>query len=94
MNKATLLSAMLLGSFLLIPAGAWADSNQKDAAVAGKTPAPTAGCVQGTGSKIPHKASPCANPGRSYSDEEIKKTGMTSAGDALRMVDPAITVTR
>jgi hypothetical protein len=92
MNKATLLSAMLLGSILLHPVAARADSDQKDGAVAAKTPAPPAGCVQGTGSRIPEKAGQCAGVGRSYSGEELKRTGQTSPGDALSMLDPAITV--
>jgi hypothetical protein len=92
MNKVTLLSAIVLGSVLLNPAGARADSGQNDGAAAAKAPAPPAGCVQGTGSMIPHKAGQCAGFGRSYSEEDLRKTGKTSAGDALRMLDPAITV--
>jgi len=49
------------------------------------------GCV--TGSRIP-SSEPCAAAGRAYSDKDIQTTGATTAGDALRLLDPSITVSR
>ena len=49
------------------------------------------GCV--TGTRIP-SSEPCTSPGRAYSDTEIQNTGATTAGDALRLLDPSITVSR
>jgi hypothetical protein len=94
MNTVTLLSAMLLGSMLLNPGAARADPNQNNGAVAATVPSPPPGCIQGTGSLIPQKTARCAAFGRSYSGEDLRKTGTTSLGDALRMLDPAITVRR
>ncbi len=60
-------------------------------------PQPTAaarndrGCV--TGTRIP-SSEPCASPGRAYSDTDIQTTGATTVGDALRLLDPSITVSR
>jgi hypothetical protein len=67
------------------------------ASTAGNTPAkpvaaaPPAGCVSDTGSRI---AAPgdCAGFGRSYSQEDIKRTGQPTAGGALGLLDPTVTV--
>jgi hypothetical protein len=44
----------------------------------------------GTGSHIPDHCS--ANPVRSYSEEDVQRTGQTDVAQALQMLDPAITV--
>jgi hypothetical protein len=49
------------------------------------------GCV--TGSRIP-SSEPCASFGRAYSDTDIRNTGATTAAEALRLLDPSITVSR
>ena len=49
------------------------------------------GCV--TGTRIP-SSEPCTSPVRAYSDTEVQNTGATTAGDALRLLDPSITVSR
>ncbi len=46
----------------------------------------TGGLVSGT--------SKCRGFGRSYSAADIQRTGTTSAGDALAILDPSITVHR
>jgi hypothetical protein len=48
-------------------------------------------CV--TGTRI-SSSEPCASPGRVYSDKDIQNTGATTAADALRLLDPSITVRR
>jgi len=46
-----------------------------------------------TGSHLPAKSNECgASPGRTYSEEDIQRTGQTNVGDALGMLDPSITV--
>jgi hypothetical protein len=50
-------------------------------------------CLTATGSLIA-ETSKCRGIGRSYSSEDIKSTGATSAGDALAVLDPSITVHR
>jgi len=47
-------------------------------------------CLTETGSRIP--GAKCRGYGRSYSNEDIERTGQTSAADALALVDPSITV--
>lgn len=48
-------------------------------------------CLRSTGSLIPAKPGQCLPvPGRSYSGEELRRTGATHTGDALRMLDPGI----
>jgi hypothetical protein len=67
------------------------------ASTSGHTPgksaaaAPPPGCVSDTGSRI---AAPgdCAGFGRSYSQEDMQRTGRTTAGGALSLLDPAFTV--
>ena len=49
------------------------------------------GCV--TGSRIP-SSEPCAAFGRAYSDKDIQNTGAATAAEALRLLDPSITVRR
>jgi hypothetical protein len=51
-----------------------------------------AGCVSGTGSRIPAPPGNCAGFGNVYSQEDLKRTGQTTAGDALGLLDPTITV--
>jgi hypothetical protein len=48
-------------------------------------------CLTATGSQVTG-ASKCRGFGRSYSSEDIARTGSTSAGDALALLDPSITV--
>jgi outer membrane cobalamin receptor len=48
-------------------------------------------CV--TGTRI-SSSEPCASPGRVYSDKDIENTGATTAAEALRLLDPSITVRR
>jgi hypothetical protein len=48
-------------------------------------------CV--TGTRI-SSSEPCASAGRVYTDKDIQGTGATTAADALRLLDPSITVSR
>jgi hypothetical protein len=39
------------------------------------------------------RAGECSSaPGRTYSDEDMERTGQTNVGDALQLLDPSITV--
>jgi hypothetical protein len=53
-----------------------------------------AGCVSDTGSLIPARPGNCAGFGTTYTQEDIRHTGETTAGGALRLLDPTVTVTR
>ncbi|WP_114238643.1 hypothetical protein [Dyella sp. C9] len=48
-------------------------------------------CIQSTGSLIPAKPGSCLPvPGRSYSRDDLLKTGQPNLGPALRDLDPSI----
>jgi hypothetical protein len=66
------------------------NANSKPAAAVVKDPS----CLTDTGSRISGGPSKCRGFGRSYSNEDIERTGQTSAADALALVDPSITVHR
>jgi hypothetical protein len=55
-------------------------------------PARTPGCVPDTATRIPVKEHDCAGFGRTYTREDIERTGATYAGQALRLLDPALQV--
>ncbi len=55
--------------------------------------AATEHCVVRSASRIPTPAGGCSiTPGRVYSQQDVERTGQTSVGDALGMLDPSITV--
>jgi hypothetical protein len=62
------------------------------------TPPPTAAvrssaCLTSTGSRIPASpGSPCTAYGQSYSKTDIDRTGETTVGGALTLLDPSITI--
>jgi len=49
-------------------------------------------CLSQTGSRIAGNDANCRAIGRSYSSDDINRTGSTTAGEALRLLDPSITV--
>lgn len=49
-------------------------------------------CVRSTGTRITLKDDECANvPGRTYSKEDLDRTGAITPAEALRRLDPSIT---
>lgn len=54
--------------------------------------APPSPCLKDTGSRLPATGETCI-PGRSYSKSDIDETGATTAGGALRLLDPSVTIT-
>jgi hypothetical protein len=49
-------------------------------------------CLKDTGTRIPAGSSECSAIGRSYSSDEMRRTGATTTGGALQLLDPSITV--
>lgn len=49
-------------------------------------------CLKDTGTRIPASGKDCSVIGRSYSSEEMSRTGATTTGGALQLLDPSITV--
>ena len=89
MLKSTIVAACLLGCVAFSANVASAD-DAKPAAPQAKPATPKAGCTRDTGTRIPRKDG-CAGVGRSYSQDDISRTGQPSAGGALHLMDPSIT---
>jgi hypothetical protein len=51
-------------------------------------------CVDAaSGSRLPSQHGKCGSSAvRSYSQDDVQRTGQTDVGDALRMLDPAVSV--
>jgi hypothetical protein len=54
---------------------------------------PPVGCVSNTATRIPMSPAECAAFGRAWTDQDIKTTGATNSAQALRLLDPSVTVT-
>ena len=50
------------------------------------------GCVNKTASRLPSSSDDCAGFGNSHASDAIKSTGQPRAQDALRLLDPTVTV--
>jgi uncharacterized low-complexity protein len=83
-----------LAGALILAACAAGTADLKPGSNASKTAAQNPGCLSQTGSRITSTGTQCSAFGRSYSNEDIQRTGATTADDALRLMDPAITVHR
>ena len=53
---------------------------------------PPAGCIAATATRIPVSPKDCAAFGRVWTYEDIRSTGATDAAQALRQLDPTVTV--
>jgi hypothetical protein len=89
-----MLKKILLGACLVLPLAACTTPSAtreppKGAALA---PAPTPGCVADTASRIPVKEGDCAGFGRTYTQQDIQRTGQPDTAQALRLLDPSLTV--
>lgn len=80
----------VLGTVLAL--GACATPRSTPVATAGPAPVEKIGCSAGTGSRLPPGDGRCGEAQRSYSSEDIRRTGSVDAGDALQLLDPSITV--
>ncbi len=48
-------------------------------------------CIKSTGSRIPARPGEClSEPGHSWSRDDVESTGKTTAGGALRQMDPLL----
>jgi hypothetical protein len=83
----TILAALVLFGCAATPP----NPNSKPATTAA---AKDSSCITQTGSKISSGKPNCMTFGRSYSSEDIDRTGATSAGSALAILDPSLTVHR
>jgi hypothetical protein len=79
-------------AILILAACAARTADVKPSAQTSASLAPNPACLSQTGSRIARNDAHCSAFGRSYSNEDIDRTGSTTAGDALRLLDPGLTV--
>jgi hypothetical protein len=83
--------AIAIATALLLAACAATTSNVKPSTISAAG-AQNPACLSQTGSRIPGDRGDCLAFGRSYSSDDIDTTGKVNVGDALRVLDPSITV--
>jgi hypothetical protein len=83
-----------IGSALILAACTATSADVKPKAAASGAVAQNPACLTQTGSRITSNNTNCSAFGRSYSSDDINGTGSTTADEALRLMDPSITVHR
>jgi hypothetical protein len=83
-------SAIAIALILAACAATTADVKPKAAAPGALAQNPA--CLSQTGSRIAGNDGKCSAIGRSYSSDDINRTGSTTAGEALQLLDPSITI--
>ena len=86
-HLAAALAAGILASFAAI--GADAPPQPEKHSAAAENPS----CLTHTGSRIGGKGK-CRGSGRSYTSDDLKRTGASTVAGALPLLDPSITVHR
>jgi hypothetical protein len=85
---------LILGGLVLCVVGCASSSPTRGPATDKTANRPPAGCVLHTGSRIPASPGECTALGNTWSKTDIDQTGATVAGQALRLLDPTVTVTQ
>lgn len=100
-----MLDKHLLPLVVLLAAGALGSAQAAPPDNAAASPAPTVqprspnadnppNCLTQTGSYVKAAKGECISaPGRSYTREDMERTGATNVGDTLNKLDPSLTVT-
>jgi hypothetical protein len=84
--------ATAIATALLLAACAATTPNVKSNASASAAVAQNPACLSETGSRITRDRANCTAFGRSYTGDDVDRTGYVNVGDALRLLDPSITV--
>jgi hypothetical protein len=79
-------------SILILTACAFPAQVVKPTAGAFGADAQNRACPTQTGTRIPVKGTNCSGFGSTYSSADINRTGATTVGEALRLMDPIVTV--
>jgi hypothetical protein len=90
MLKLSLIAGSLIGCVALAGSAAYAD-DAKPVTPAAKPAAPVNGCTKDTGSRLRRNTDGCPGVGKSYTKDDMTRTGEPNAGGALRQLDPSIT---
>jgi hypothetical protein len=85
-----MLKKLVPGATLLLLAACASTPPPPQSAAAQVTP-PT-GCVSDTATRLPVRPGDCAGVGSTYSKQQMDNTGQPYVGDALRMLDPSVSV--
>lgn len=80
------------GCLVLALAGCASAPRAPDAAKSVAAAKAPPGCVPETATRIPVSPSGCAGFGRTYTQEDIQRTGAGDTAQALRLLDPSLTV--
>jgi len=93
MSKSSFIAASLLG-FVLCGAGVASADDAKPVAPPpqAKPAAVDPHCLHDTGSRLPVKPGTCSGVGRSYGADDVSRTGAVTAGGALGLLDPSVSV--
>lgn len=81
-----------IASLLVLAACAANTAVVKPKAAAPEAVAQNPGCQSETGSRISGTNANCSAIVRSYTHDDISRTGSTTVGEGLRLLDPSITI--
>ena len=82
---------VLFAACFLLALGGCATTPSAPPAAKASATAP-AGCVGATATRLPVNPGECAGFGHTWTQSDLDKTGATTVGDALRYIDPTLTV--
>ena len=86
-----MLKKLLLSAGLAVTLAACAhDPSAPSSSTSARARVPPPGCVNSATRLPPDHL--CPGPGSTYTQGDIRRTGQTDVGNALRMLDPSITV--
>jgi hypothetical protein len=91
MLKTSLLGASLILFFAACASNPPAAPRNATAQADSSSGSPS-GCVNKTATRLPSSTDECAGFGNSHGSDAIKSTGEPRAQDALRLLDPTVTV--
>jgi uncharacterized lipoprotein len=90
-----MLRAIVIGACLIATLAACVTDNgqsrKRSSATAADTSV-TGACLTDSGPRPPLSQAQCPAHGRSYSGKELQQTGEVNVGEALRMLDPSVSI--
>jgi hypothetical protein len=86
-----MLNKILIGAGLALCVAACA-TNPSTSGPAAAAKQPPGWCVSSTGTRIPMSQSECTALGHTWTQDQIQTTGATDAAQALRQLDPSLTI--
>ena len=88
MSATMRIAGIIVAGLVLFGCAATSQNTKPAASAATNNP----NCLTDTGDRISSGKQGCRGYGRSYSKDDIDRTGLTTAGDALGLLDPSVTV--